>query len=84
MATMDHTPRGRGYSQSIHYFHHDNDYWDSDTGTCDTCADHDTRTGHSGSDRDTGTCDAGAGDTCADDDTHTGHADTGVERVHMQ
>ena len=36
MATMDHTPRGRGYSQSIHYFHHDNDYWDSDTGTCDT------------------------------------------------
>ena len=41
MATMDHTPRGRGYSQSIHYFHHDNDYWDSDTGTCDTKSIHD-------------------------------------------
>ena len=27
MATMDHTPRGRGYDESLHYFHHMNDYW---------------------------------------------------------
>ena len=27
MATMQHTPRGRGYDESLHYFHHMNDYW---------------------------------------------------------
>ena len=27
-ATPDHTPRGRGYESSLHYFHHDNSYWD--------------------------------------------------------
>ena len=27
MATIDHTPRGRGYEQSLIYFHHANDYW---------------------------------------------------------
>jgi arylsulfatase I/J len=27
MATFDHTPRGRGYDQALHYFHHMNDYW---------------------------------------------------------
>lgn len=27
-ATPDHTPRGRGYHSSLHYFHHDNSYWD--------------------------------------------------------
>ena len=25
--TMQHTPRGRGYDESLHYFHHMNDYW---------------------------------------------------------
>jgi arylsulfatase B len=25
MATPDHTPRGRGYDQSLHYFHHTNE-----------------------------------------------------------
>ena len=27
MATAEHTPRGRGYEQNLHYFHHANDYW---------------------------------------------------------
>ena len=27
MATPDHTPVGRGYDSSLHYFHHENDYW---------------------------------------------------------
>eukprot|EP01051_Picozoa_sp_SAG22_P019168 SAG22_NODE_3450_length_1705_cov_1.362391_2_plen_224_part_00 len=27
MATPDHTPHGRGHRSSLHYFHHDNDYW---------------------------------------------------------
>ena len=27
MATPDHTPRGRGYQESMSYFHHCNDYW---------------------------------------------------------
>mmetsp|Transcript_22600 Transcript_22600/g.44013 ORF Transcript_22600/g.44013 Transcript_22600/m.44013 type:complete len:550 (-) Transcript_22600:210-1859(-) len=27
MATFDHTPHGRGYDSSLHYFHHMNDYW---------------------------------------------------------
>ncbi len=27
MATFDHTPLGRGYDSSLHYFHHANDYW---------------------------------------------------------
>ena len=26
MATPDHTPLGRGYQSSLHYFHHANDY----------------------------------------------------------
>lgn len=26
-ATPDHTPQGRGYEQSLNYFHHQNDYW---------------------------------------------------------
>jgi arylsulfatase I/J len=34
MATPDHTPHGRGYQSSLHYFHHANDYWTSKTGTC--------------------------------------------------
>ena len=29
MATNDHTPAGRGYSSSLLYFHHLNDYWTS-------------------------------------------------------
>jgi arylsulfatase B len=29
MATFDHTPLGRGYDSSLHYFHHANDYWTS-------------------------------------------------------
>jgi len=29
MATMEHTPRGRGYDTSLHYFHHMEDYWQS-------------------------------------------------------
>lgn len=27
MATLDHTPHGRGYQSGLWYFHHDNDYW---------------------------------------------------------
>eukprot|EP00035_Acanthoeca_spectabilis_P010048 m.177424 g.177424 ORF g.177424 m.177424 type:complete len:301 (+) comp14910_c0_seq2:438-1340(+) len=27
MATMEHTPRGRGYDTSMHYFHHMEDYY---------------------------------------------------------
>ena len=27
MATMRHTPRGRGYDSALHYFHHMEDYW---------------------------------------------------------
>lgn len=27
MATIDHTPHGRGYDTSFGYFNHDNDYW---------------------------------------------------------
>eukprot|EP00947_MAST-08B_sp_MAST-8B-sp1_P005800 g5800.t1 len=27
MATVDHTPKGRGYDSSFGYFSHDNDYW---------------------------------------------------------
>jgi arylsulfatase I/J len=44
MATLDHTPRGRGYDSSFGYFHHDNDYWTerlwarySDNGTVKQC-----------------------------------------------
>eukprot|EP01052_Picozoa_sp_SAG31_P037562 SAG31_NODE_4869_length_2877_cov_1.648446_5_plen_67_part_00 len=29
MATMRHTPRGRGYDLAVHYFHHMEDYWQS-------------------------------------------------------
>merc|ERR1719454_800197 len=29
MATHEHTPHGRGYLKSLHYFHHANDYWTS-------------------------------------------------------
>merc|ERR1712070_1370464 len=36
MATPEHTPHGRGYQSSLHYFHHANDYWTSKTGTCGT------------------------------------------------
>lgn len=44
MATVDHTPRGRGYDSSFGYFHHDNDYWTerlwatyNDNGTVQQC-----------------------------------------------
>lgn len=38
MATMDHTPYGRGYMKGLHYYHHENDYWDSHvpTGSANT------------------------------------------------
>jgi hypothetical protein len=29
MATLHHTPKGRGFDQSLIYFHHCNDYWTS-------------------------------------------------------
>lgn len=29
MATMRHTPRGRGYDIALNYFHHMEDYWQS-------------------------------------------------------
>ena len=32
MATVDHTPHGRGYDTSFGYFHHDNDYWNEHVG----------------------------------------------------
>jgi|EP01046_Picozoa_sp_COSAG06_P009571 hypothetical protein len=39
MATPDHTPHGRGYEDSLLYFHHMNDYYDSTyenpSGICD-------------------------------------------------
>jgi arylsulfatase I/J len=34
MATFDHTPRGRGFDTSLHYFHHANDYWTEGAGNC--------------------------------------------------
>ena len=34
MATADHTPEGRGYEQSLIYFHHANDYWSYQVGSC--------------------------------------------------
>eukprot|EP00035_Acanthoeca_spectabilis_P007581 m.138502 g.138502 ORF g.138502 m.138502 type:complete len:232 (+) comp14002_c0_seq2:573-1268(+) len=35
MATNQHTPRGRGYSTSLSYFHHANDYYtQQDGGSC--------------------------------------------------
>ena len=34
MATSDHTPEGRGYEQSLIYFHHANDYWQYTCGSC--------------------------------------------------
>lgn len=34
MATADHTPLGRGYEQSLIYFHHANDYWQYTCGSC--------------------------------------------------
>ena len=34
MATADHTPLGRGYQQSLIYFHHANDYWQYTCGSC--------------------------------------------------
>jgi len=34
MATPDHTPHGRGYQTSMHYFHHANNYWNSHVGKC--------------------------------------------------
>lgn len=36
MATPEHTPHGRGYRKSLHYFHHTNDYWTMVTGA--SCA----------------------------------------------
>ena len=32
MATVDHTPAGRGYQAGLTYFHHQNDYWTMVTG----------------------------------------------------
>ena len=35
MATPQHTPSGRGYESTLHYFHHANDYWTfRGTGNC--------------------------------------------------
>ena len=34
MATAQHTPHGRGYDQSLIYYHHANDYWQYTTGSC--------------------------------------------------
>jgi arylsulfatase I/J len=34
MATGDHTPKGRGYDRSLIYFHHANDYWTYECGSC--------------------------------------------------
>jgi arylsulfatase B len=34
MATPDHTPLGRGFDTSLHYFHHANDYWTEVAGGC--------------------------------------------------
>ena len=41
MATPTHTPHGRGYDDSICYFHHGNSYWKEETGdlTCDIMVD---------------------------------------------
>ena len=39
MATPDHTPHGRGYKTSLHYFHHCNDYWTyTDGAPCNSSA----------------------------------------------
>ena len=38
MATADHTPEGRGYEQSLIYFHHANDYWSYQVGSCNAAA----------------------------------------------
>lgn len=35
MATVDHTPSGKGYDTSLFYFHHDNDHWTSRTRASD-------------------------------------------------
>jgi len=34
MATLDHTPEGRGFDTSFCYFHHQNDYFSEAMGTC--------------------------------------------------
>jgi hypothetical protein len=34
MATNDHTPKGRGYDDSLIYFHHANDYFQYTAGSC--------------------------------------------------
>ena len=34
MATIDHTPTGRGFDSSFGYFHHDNDYYTEKVGLC--------------------------------------------------
>eukprot|EP01060_Flectonema_neradi_P010788 TRINITY_DN1786_c0_g2_i2.p1 TRINITY_DN1786_c0_g2~~TRINITY_DN1786_c0_g2_i2.p1 ORF type:complete len:411 (+),score=85.51 TRINITY_DN1786_c0_g2_i2:550-1782(+) len=34
MATPQHTPNGRGYDNSLFYFHHENDYWTSLVSGC--------------------------------------------------
>eukprot|EP01060_Flectonema_neradi_P009953 TRINITY_DN1710_c0_g1_i5.p1 TRINITY_DN1710_c0_g1~~TRINITY_DN1710_c0_g1_i5.p1 ORF type:complete len:526 (+),score=134.78 TRINITY_DN1710_c0_g1_i5:465-2042(+) len=35
MATPQHTPKGRGYDDSMFYFHHANDYWTYYTNECE-------------------------------------------------
>ena len=45
MATFDHTPRGRGYDASLHYFHHENDYWDYTVSECPSPANKSARAG---------------------------------------
>ena len=44
MATLDHTPRGRGYDRAMNYFHHDNDYWSMTVGGCPTDPTHPQKT----------------------------------------
>jgi hypothetical protein len=50
MATLEHTPYGRGYERSFGYFNHDNDYWTetlwahlNDTGEVNQCKGNSTR-----------------------------------------
>eukprot|EP00040_Diaphanoeca_grandis_P027589 m.157279 g.157279 ORF g.157279 m.157279 type:complete len:561 (-) comp31048_c0_seq1:97-1779(-) len=35
MATNEHSPVGRGYDSTLHYWHHANDYWTFQTGACE-------------------------------------------------
>ena len=45
MATPTHTPRGRGYDASLHYFHHANDYWTYEVGSCPSPTNHSNKVG---------------------------------------